>query len=252
MASWWRIAFGFVDRSKWRLMRRIQSFMNLKRISILGTILVCAAAAVPVHAQTELRKVLAQMDAASAKFQSAQADFEWTDFEAAVQQSDVQSGTIYFERKAGQLRVAAMISKPQPKQAIYADGKVQYYEPGIDHLTVVSAGQNRTQADSFSNLGFGGSGTELEKNWKITYLGHEKVGDADTVKLDLVSKQPNNMYSHITLWLDPVEDVSLKQQAFEPSGDYRTAVYTNRRVNQKIPANVFTIKTTKKTTIVNR
>jgi outer membrane lipoprotein-sorting protein len=217
-------------------------------------ILACGTASLPAHAQADLRKVLAQMDAASAKFQSAQADFEWTDFEAAVQQSDVQSGTIYFERKAGQLRMAAMIAKPQPKQVVYADGKVELYEPGIDHLTVLSAGQNRGQADSFSTLGFGGSGTELEKNWTITYLGHEKVGDADTVKLDLVSKQANvrNMYSHITLWLDPVEDVSLKQQAFAPSGDYRIAVYTNRRVNQKVPGNVFTVKTTKKTTVVNR
>jgi outer membrane lipoprotein-sorting protein len=230
--------------------------MKLGRIFSLGVILVCAAALAQGQAagQNDLRKVLAQMDAASAKFQSAQAEFEWTDFEAAVQLSEVQSGTIYFERKQGQLRMAAMIAKPQAKQVVYADGKVELYEPVIDHLTVISAGQNRGQADSFSTLGFGGSGTDLEKNWTISYQGHDKLDGVDVVKLDLVSKQQNvrNMYSHITLWLDPVEDVSLKQQAFAPSGDYRIALYTNRRINQKVPGNVFTVKTTKKTTVVTR
>jgi outer membrane lipoprotein-sorting protein len=229
--------------------------MKLARTFSLGIIL--AGVAALAHAQAapdELHKVLAEMDKASAKFQSAQADFDWTDFEAAVQQSEVQSGTIYFIRKQGQLEMAALISKPQSKQVVYSDGKVQLYEPVIDHLTVISAGQNRGQVDSFSTLGFGGSGTDLEKNWTIAYQGHDKVDGVDVVKLDLVSKQANvrNMYSHITLWLDPVEDVSLKQQAFAPSGDYRVALYTNRRINQKVPGNVFTVKTTKKTTVVTR
>jgi len=212
------------------------------------------ATALPAAAQDELHKVLSQMDAASAKFKSAQADFVWTDFEAAVQQSEEQSGTIYFERNGGELRMAAEISKPQAKQLVYSQGKGELYEPGIDHLTVINAGQNRAEADSFSTLGFGGSGTELEKNWTITFQGREKIDGVDTAKLDLVSKQASmrNTYSHITLWLDPTEDVSLKQQAFTPSGDYHIAVYTNRKINQKIPAAVFTVKTTKKTTVVNR
>jgi outer membrane lipoprotein-sorting protein len=206
------------------------------------------------RAQDDLHKVLAQMDAASAKFQSAQADFEWTDFEAAVQQNDVQSGTIYFERKAGQLRMAAMIAKPQVRQVVYEQGKLDLYEPGIDHLTEFSAGQNRAQVESISTLGFGGSGTDLEKNWTVAYLGHEKVDGVDTVKLDLVSKLTNvrNLYSHITVWLDVARDVSLKQMAVAPSGDTHTAVYTNVKVNQKVPGSVFTVKTTKKTTFVRK
>lgn len=219
-------------------------------------ILLAAAFCAPraANAQGELQKALAQMDAASARFQSAQADFEWDDFEAAVQQTDQQFGAVYFEKRGGETRMAADIIKPQAKQVVFSGGKLDLYEPGIDHLTEFSAGQNRSLYESFSTLGFGGRGSDLEKNWAVTLQGHEKIDGTDTVKLDLTPKLQNvkNIYSHITLWVDVTRDVSLKQQAFEPSGDYRTAHYTNIKLNEKIPASVFTVKTTKKTTIVRK
>jgi outer membrane lipoprotein-sorting protein len=216
--------------------------------------LMLAGFSASAFAQDELHKTLAQMDAASAKFQSAQADFEWDDFEAAVQQTDQQFGSIYFEHKGAETRMAAMLTRPQAKQIVYMGGELKLYEPNIDHLTELTAGQNRALYESFTQLGFGGSGTELEKNWTITLQGHEKVDGIETARLDLVPKVANvkNIYSHITLWIDPVRDVSLKQQAFEPSGDYRTAHYTAIKVNEKIPAAVFIVKTTKKTTVLKK
>jgi len=58
------------------------------------------------------------------------------------------------------------------------------------------------------------------------------------------------MFARIVLWVDTARDVSLKQQAFEPSGDYRTATYKNIEMNQKIPDDVFKLKTTNKTKVV--
>src|ERR1700677_4533548 len=47
----------------------------------------------------DLDKIIAQLNAASAKFKSAQADFSWDQFQAVVQQDEIQTGTIYFERR---------------------------------------------------------------------------------------------------------------------------------------------------------
>jgi outer membrane lipoprotein-sorting protein len=229
--------------------------MKLTKTIRRGTlVLALAAAPFAAHAQSDLQKTLTQMDAASAHFESAQADFEWDDFEAAVQVTDQQFGTVYFERHGGETRMAAELTKPQPKHLVYANGKLDLYEPAIDHLTEFSAGQNRAMYESFSTLGFGGKGSELEKNWTVSYQGREKIDGVDCAKLDLVPKLDNvkNIYSHITLWIDPARDVSLKQQAFEPSGDYRTAHYSHIRMNEKIPGSVFTVKTTKKTTVLRK
>ena len=49
------------------------------------------------------------------------------------------------------------------------------------------------------------------------------------------------------LWIDPARVVSVQQQFFEPSGDYRLAKYSDIQINQKLPDSVFKLKTTGKT-----
>jgi hypothetical protein len=78
-----------------------------------------------------------------------------------------------------------------------------------------------------------------------------------TEKLDLVPHDQTikNNFSHITIWVDPVRDVSLKQTLFEasggtPTGDTRTVYYTNIRVNQSVEVNQFAIKCKGKCNVV--
>jgi outer membrane lipoprotein-sorting protein len=102
-------------------------------------------------------------------------------------------------------------------------------------------------------LGFGGSGHDLLKSFDVKYLGTEKVGEFNSAKLDLTpkSQKVRNTFAHIVLWIDPARGVSLQQQLFEPSGDYRLAKYSTIELNQKISDSVFKIKTTPKTKTVS-
>src|SRR5258707_2102348 len=51
-----------------------------------------------------------------------------------------------------------------------------------------------------------------------------------------ISKSPRlrNNIARILLWIDPARGVSVQQQFFEPSGDYRLAKYSDIQVNQKL------------------
>ena len=75
----------------------------------------------------------------------------------------------------------------------------------------------------------------------------------DTAKLELVpkSQKVKNTFDHIWLWIDPSRGVSVQQQLFAPSGDYRLAKYSDIQLNQKIPDAAFKLKTTGKTKIVS-
>jgi outer membrane lipoprotein-sorting protein len=53
----------------------------------------------------------------------------------------------------------------------------------------------------------------------------------------------------MTIWVDPLRAVELKQSLYEPSGDYQTAVYTHIKYNQKIDEKPYQIKIDGKTTI---
>lgn len=205
-----------------------------------------AAASAPVSA--DVQKVVAQLNTAAAKFQSAQADFSWDQFQAVVQESDVQAGEIYFERRKGSTRTAADFKtengKPALKTVTYDSGEVNLYEPAIKQMTILRAGANRGQWESFLTLGFGGSGDDLLKNWKVNAQGGETIDGVSTVKLDLVPIQAKvlEMFTHVTIWVDATRGVSLKQIFYQPGGDKRTATYTNIRYNQPIANDVFKVK----------
>jgi outer membrane lipoprotein-sorting protein len=205
---------------------------------------------------SDLQKVIAQLNSAAAKFQSAQADFSWDQFQAVVQDHDVQTGTIYFERKKDFTQVAADLKEdngqPAPKTVLFDGKEAKFYEPAIKQLTRIQAGANRAQWESFLTLGFGGSGSELEANWKVTLQGADTIGGVAVDKLDLVPVQQNvaNMFSHVTIWVDPTRGLSYKQIFYQPSGDMRTAIYKNIRYNLPIPADVFELKLPPGATVV--
>jgi outer membrane lipoprotein-sorting protein len=204
----------------------------------------------------DLQKVISQLNTAAAKFVSAQADFVWDQYQVVVQDHDVQKGSIYIQRKKGVTRTAAYFTQQNGKDArktvIYDNGEVDYYVPEIKQITIMRAGANKGQWESFLTLGFGGSGADLEANWKVSLQGTETIDGVSVAKLDLVPKQQSvlNMFAHVTIWIDPTRGISLKQIFYEPSGDNRTAAYTNILYNQPIKGDVFHINAAPGTTKV--
>lgn len=194
--------------------------------------------------QPQLEAVLTQMDQASLRFKSATADFSWDQYQKVVDEHDIQTGKIYYRRNSRETQMAADIEKPAAKKVVFANGKILFFQPKINQITEKDTGTNREAVESFLVLGFGGSGHDLLKTYDVTYSGTEKIGSIDTVKLELIPKAPSvrKMFNKIIVWVDPKQDISLKQQAFEPSGDYRIATYTAIKLNPHISDDVFKIK----------
>lgn len=214
---------------------------RMKRIAIVSAAAACLMAPLAGAQTCDTAKVLAQMDAASAKFQSTQADFKWDVLQSVVNEHDIQSGTIYFERHDDSTSMAAYIKQPAEKSVFFNGTTLTLLQPEIKQETLFSAGSNRGQYESFLTLGFGGSGRDLQQNWTVTCQGMEPVEGIQTAKLDLKPKQQSvaNTFSHVTVWIDPLRSLSLKQIFYEPSGDNRTATYTAIKYNSRIPGDVF-------------
>lgn len=228
---------------------------SIRRLAASLLLSAAAFATVPASLLAQPRpghldEVLRQMDAASLKFQSAEANFRWDLYELAVKQTTTQTGAIYFKKTGTSIVMGAKIESPSVKLIDFRNGSLRLYDPGINHLTTVDATRNKAQVESFLTVGNGGSGKDLAKAWTIADLGDEVVDGVQTAKLDLVPKDPavRNNCTHMTIWVDPVRDVQLKQSLYMPSGDYRTAVYTNIKYNQKVDEKQYQITTNSKTT----
>lgn len=200
-----------------------------------------------------LESVLKTMDSAAASFRSAQADFEWDQYQKVVDETDTQKGTVYYRRAGNEIEMMAEIKEPEPKFVLYKEGKLQVYQPKMEQVMVFSAGAKHNEMESYLVLGFGGSGEDLIKTYDVTYVGEERIDNIETAKLQLIpkSEKVRNYFTKAFLWIDLGRGISVQQQFFEPQGDRRLAKYSAIRVPAKIGNEVFQLKTTKKTQFVS-
>src|ERR1700723_952667 len=84
-----------------------------------------------------LDEVLRQMDAASLKFQSAEANFRWDLYEKVVKETTTQVGTIYFKKEGGSTVMGAKMTSPAAKLIEFKNGRLRLFDPGTNHLTIV-------------------------------------------------------------------------------------------------------------------
>jgi hypothetical protein len=211
-----------------------------------------------------LDAVLKTMDAAAAKFQNVQADFEWDSYEKVIDEVDeIQTGTIYYRRNGKDIEMMAAVKmagsdpaklKPEVKYVLFSNGKVSMYQPKPDQVTVYDLGKNRVDFESYVVLGFGGSGQDLVKAFDVTYVDAKTVDGVATAELQLIPKSDKvrNNYNKILLWIDLEKGISVWQQFFSPQGDYRLTKYSKIQLNEKkIPDEVFKLKTTSKTQTIS-
>jgi outer membrane lipoprotein-sorting protein len=196
-----------------------------------------------VAQNADLQKVLVQMDAAAARFQSAQADLTADQYTAVVQSHDIQKGTVAFRRASGAMQMVMHIKtdndQPAVKDVLYKGSEIDFYQPAVKQETILSASADY---ERYLSLGFGGSGKELSRDWNIAYQGTETIDGIETAKLDLTPKgAASNQLTHITVWIDPKRGLSLRQQIFQDGGDYRTANYSNIKLNT-VPESAFTLQ----------
>lgn len=211
------------------------------------------APAAPAKAvDSNLESVLTQMDRAADTFRSAQADFVWEQYQKVVEETDTQKGAIYFRRRGKDTDMAADVKTPEPKYVVFSDGKLKLFQPRIDQVTEYDVGKKKADVESFLVLGFGGGGHDLTRSFNVKLLKREMVDGVNTAVLELIPTTPSvkNMFDRMVLWIDPVRGVSLRQQFFEPSEDYRLAHYSNIKVNHKVPDELFKLKTTPSTKTV--
>jgi outer membrane lipoprotein-sorting protein len=211
----------------------------------------------------DLQSILRKMDAMASTFRTAQAEFEWDQYQKVIDEVvDVETGTIYYRRAGKDIEMMADVKKSgaslatlksEPKYVLFSEGKIRMYTPKTDQVTVKDLGKNRSDLQSYIVLGFGGSGQDLEKTFDVTYAGTENINGVTTAKLELVpkSEKVRENYNRMVLWIDPDKGISIQQQFFTPQGDSRLCKYSAIKVNEKIGEDVFKLKTTSKTQTIS-
>lgn len=222
----------------------------MKKVILVFSVaaLLAASAFAQPAAGGNLDQVLALLDRSSVRFRTLQADFVWDQYQKVVDEHDIQKGVIYFRRSGNNVDVSADIHHDDAPQSdrrklLFTGSDVKIYSYKTHQVTSYAAGKNREEVESFLALGFGGSASDLKKNFEIRYAGIETIDGRPTYKLELTPKaqRVQEMFRLVTLWIDQQTGMSLQQKAMEGKYDYRLAKYpfSSMKLNQKLPGNAF-------------
>jgi outer membrane lipoprotein-sorting protein len=85
---------------------------------------------------------------------------------------------------------------------------------------------------------------EISSKWDITFICQETLKDVKCEVLEFVPKDPELKKSlrRATVWVDASRGVTLKQILDEDQGTQRVCVYTNLKVNTRLPGDAFNPK----------
>ena len=209
----------------------------------------------PAPSAASLDSVLASMDHTSQQFRTAQANFKWDQFESAVNEHDLQSGTIYFQRNGGRLQMMAHVTDPKnaEKYALYDGNTVRLFDVAPNRVTEYGTGNNKETFETFLVLGFGGSGQDLKRSFTVTMDGMETVDNVNAARLLLIPKsdKARNVFDRIYMWINPATGIAVREKFVEPqTGNYRDSFYTGIQINKSLPRDSFKLPTNNKSQTV--
>ena len=214
-----------------------------KRLVFFALIAAALLPAAVAHAD-DLNSVLQKLNDAAKNFHTATANVEFDTIQTEpIPDTDVMTGTAYYERSGGHFQMAAHFAKhnnqPTAKTYMYTGGVLRVSDTGKEKDA--KPYPEASKYESYFMLGFGASGAQLADKWDIKYLGTEIVDGVKTDKLELVAKDPaiRKNIPKVTLWMDTTHAVSLKQVFDEGEGESRVCHYTNFKLNQSLPKDAF-------------
>ena len=224
-------------------MHRFFKFYRISRLGFAAVFLIALLPTRPARAE-DLASVLSKLDSAAKNFHTTTAAFEFDTVQTdPIPDTDVQKGTVYYQRSGTSFQMAAHLRErnghPAATAYIISGGVVRLSDTGKE--SDAKTYNQASKYESYLRLGFGASGADLRDKWDIKYLGKETIDGIATDKLELVAKDPNvlKLFVKVTIWLDTARAVSLKQVFDEPDGTTRICNYKNIVVNQSLPNGAF-------------
>jgi outer membrane lipoprotein-sorting protein len=210
-------------------------------VLVISVCLAFAAVAFAVSGQNHwtLESTLRQLDQEARSFHSLTADMERTKVTVVVNDKSTESGKI-FVRRDDKMRIE--FNPPDEKTVLRSGNEFFLYNPKIKQVEEYDLGKHRSLVDQFLLLGFGTSGTDLQRGYLVTLIGEEEMDKHQVVKLELTPKsdEARKQVSKIHIWIDESTWLPAQQQVFETgSGDYFLIKFTNVIRNPKLSDNEF-------------
>ncbi len=184
------------------------------------------------------------MDAAAKTFSSVSAKLKQVSYNKVL--NDTSEGTGEMRLKKTKQGLIGIINFDPPDVRIYhiANGKVEIYYPKGNLVNSYDLSKYRKSVDAALALGFGTSGSELQKEYSMKVLGEDTVQSTATTHLELIPKSPEilKLIPRIELWIQNGKSYPIQVKQIQSTKDYSMFQYSDIKINPPLPASDFELK----------
>jgi outer membrane lipoprotein-sorting protein len=184
-----------------------------------------------------LPEILARMNADSLKFKGVVAQLTRIEYIAVLKEPSEEKAVLTLLKNKNSITALLDYKSPDVKDILFRDGKVNEYLPKLNLIREYDLGKYSSVVNQFVTLGFGASGKDLQKNYKIDLRGAEilKIADKDVkvTKLELTPRAAEAMQymKKIEFWIPDGASYAVQLKIYQPSGDTNTAIYSDVQIN---------------------
>lgn len=184
-----------------------------------------------------LKEILDRMDADAVKFKGVTAKLSQLEFTKVIGETEKKDGSLTLMKVKNGVVALVDYTSPDPSQWLLRGGQAQQFLPKLNLIQEYDLGKHSSVVNEFLTLGFGASGKELQKNYRVDFKGVEvlKVGSAEVTvtKLELTPKstEAQQYMKKIEFWIPDGKSYAVQLKIYQPSGNTNTTLYSAVQVN---------------------
>jgi outer membrane lipoprotein-sorting protein len=151
-----------------------------------------------------------------------------------------ETGEFYYERAKNNVRVRLEYTSPGKTILTIKDGIATLYNPATRQARFKDLGKDQDLAEYLA-IGLGQSPEKLEKTFDVSYKGAETVNGTPCDVLIFKPKLPKvaSYISSMYVWSRKSDGIPIQNKRVEPNGDYNLTIFTDEKLNVKIPGSKF-------------
>ncbi len=198
--------------------------------ALLAVFSVCGVQGVRAESLSE---ILARMDKDGSSFVSMTATLNRVQHTAIIDEDDKDTATVRLKRSSDGLRGYVAFAEPNRRFVGFKSGKLQVYTPKTNTVEVYDLGKHAGMVDQFLLMGFGTSGKELQKSYKISSAGTETIGGKQATRLVLVPKsnEAKQYFQSLELWIPQGASYPVQEKIHKNEQDYILISYSDIKIN---------------------
>ena len=198
-----------------------------------GSAVLCVFMAVSAARGETLKEFLARMDRSADTFRGMTANLSQVQHTAIINEDERDSAMVRLKKTKDGLHGYVEFNDPNRRIIGFQNRQLQVYYPKTNTVDVYDLGKHGAQLDQFLLLGFGTSGKELEKSYKIRVTGTETLDGKPVTQIELTPRTAEALeyMKKIELWIPQNASYPLQEKIYKNAQDYILINYSDVRIN---------------------